>query len=129
MCNSSEIHQWALSNGSRKVSARRLYQTVLKSVRGLGIGSGTPIAIHLFNKVVHMPEKSIFSRGGSGMTTGGLDRFLGPQAGDHSSLPDHTEDPANANDAREVDCKADPDEPVCQIADAERQNRTKDSAS
>lgn len=79
-------------------------------------------AVGTFNKVDLMAEsKSIYSRGGSGMTTGGLDGYLGPEAGDFSNLPDHIEEPAVMDDMLQVDCDgADKAEMVCQIAEAEK---------
>jgi hypothetical protein len=74
-----------------------------------------------------MAERSIFDRGGSGMTTGGLDRYLGPEAQDYSSLPEHIEDPEKVTDARDVDCQKNKDEPVCQIAKAEQEVHGKDA--
>jgi hypothetical protein len=68
-----------------------------------------------------METKSIYSRGGSGMTTGGLDAYLGPDASDYSSLPSSIEEPKAAEDVREVDCSVNSSEPVCQIAEAEKQ--------
>ena len=69
-----------------------------------------------------IPNPSIFSRGGDGMTTGGLDGYLGPEAQDFSNLPEHIEDVAPADDVPQVDC-TDPNstEPVCEIARAERE--------
>jgi hypothetical protein len=73
-----------------------------------------------------MAEKSEFDRGGDGMTRGGLDRYLGPPAGDYSHLP-----PAIADDkidpddpGGEIDCAGkDADEAVCEIARAEEAER------
>lgn len=71
-----------------------------------------------------MAERSMYSRGGSGMTRGGLDRYLGPEAQDSSSLPEDIEQPQPQEDAPEVDCSgADRDEPVCQIAKEEEEKR------
>ena len=74
------------------------------------------------HKAVHMAEKSIYSRGGSGMTTGGLDDYLGPEAQDFSNLPESIEDPEKVEEkVRELDCAgADANEPVCKIAEAEK---------
>jgi hypothetical protein len=66
-------------------------------------------------------KRSIYSRGGSGMTTGGLDAYLGPDAQDYSSLPENIEDPEKIPDAPEVDCTVNSTEAVCQIAEAEKQ--------
>ena len=65
---------------------------------------------------------SMFGRGGSGLTRGGLDRYLGPEAGDESSLPPSIEDPAHVPEPEHpVDCAgADKDQAVCQIAEAEK---------
>ena len=69
-----------------------------------------------------MADRSIYSRGGSGMTRGGLDRYLGPAAGDYSSLPDHPDEAELAEPTVPVDCEnADKDEAVCQIAAAEKE--------
>jgi hypothetical protein len=68
-----------------------------------------------------MTLRSIYSSGGSGMTTGGLDGYLGPEAQDFSNLPTHIEEVDAAKDVPDVDCQgADSNEPVCQIAAAER---------
>ncbi len=73
-----------------------------------------------------MIEKSIYSRGGSGMTTGGLDGYLGPEAQDFSNLPESIEDPDKGDDVAEVDCAgSDKNEAVCQIAEAEKEKTTK----
>ena len=65
-----------------------------------------------------MAERSIFSRGGNGMTTGGLDSYLGPQAQDHSSLPDQP-DSTLPDDSSEMNCKGkNAEQAVCQIAQA-----------
>ena len=70
-----------------------------------------------------MAEQGIFGRGGSGMTRGGLDRYLGPAGGDDSNLPASIEDGTpKAEPEHPVDCAgADKGEPVCQIAKAERE--------
>ena len=69
-----------------------------------------------------MSQKSIFSRGGSGMTTGGLDGYLGPEAQDHSNLPEHIEEPKKSLDDSTMDCDgAAKDQAVCQIAKAEKE--------
>jgi len=68
-----------------------------------------------------MAEKSIFSRGGNGMTTGGLDSYLGPEAQDFSNLPEHIEDPEKSDDADEMDPAAlSEEEAVWKIAEAEK---------
>lgn len=67
------------------------------------------------------PIRSIYARGGDGMTTGGLDGYLGPEAQDFSNLPPSIEEPTEVNDVLDTDCVANPDEPVCQIAAAEKQ--------
>ena len=69
-----------------------------------------------------MAERSIFSRGGSGNTRGGLDRYLAPPAIDDSNLPPSIDDPAHPPEPEHpVDCAgADKDEAVCQIAKAEQ---------
>ncbi len=69
-----------------------------------------------------MAIKSVFDRGGDGMTTGGLDRFLAPPAQDHSNLPDRITEPvAKDEGASVVNCGgADKDQSVCQLAEAER---------
>jgi hypothetical protein len=65
-------------------------------------------------------NKSMYSRGGSGMTTGGLDGILGPQAPDFSNLPEHIENLELDEPEIAVDCDGkDKDEAVCQIAAAE----------
>jgi hypothetical protein len=68
-----------------------------------------------------MDIKSIYSRGGSGMTTGGLDAYLGPEAGDYSSLPQSIEQHKEIQDTPKVDCSVNPADPLCQIAEAEKQ--------
>ena len=70
-----------------------------------------------------MAERSTFAPGGSGMTRGGLDRYLGPAAIDDSNLPAALESPDQpAEPEHPVDCAgADKDEPVCQIAAAEKE--------
>jgi hypothetical protein len=71
-----------------------------------------------------MAEQSIYSRGGSGMTRGGLDRYLGPEAQDSSSMPEDIEQPKPEEVVLEVDCAgADRNEPVCQIAKEEQKQR------
>jgi hypothetical protein len=69
-----------------------------------------------------MAERSIFSPGGSGMTRGGLDRYLSPSGIDDSRLPESITDPSlHAEPEVPVDCDgADKDTAVCQIARAER---------
>jgi hypothetical protein len=77
-----------------------------------------------------MNTDSIYNRGGSGMTRGGLDRFLGPQAEDYSNLPEHIEQAEAEPDERKLDCEnADREEPVCQIAKSEQEKRGTDSAT
>ena len=72
------------------------------------------------NKVVDMAERSIFARGGNGMTTGGLDGYLGPEAQDFSNLPEKMDHSDEADQTPEVDCSGGAsDEAVCQIAKAE----------
>jgi hypothetical protein len=68
-----------------------------------------------------MAIRSIYSKGGNGMTTGGLDGYLGPEAQDFSNLPVSIEDPKEVNDVIDVDCKTHPDAAVCQIAAAEKE--------
>ncbi len=71
-----------------------------------------------------MAERSIFARGGNGMTTGGLDGYLGPEAQDFSNLPDHLEAVNGADQTADVDCSgANSDEPVCQIAKVEAEKK------
>lgn len=73
-----------------------------------------------------MADKSMYSRGGSGMTTGGLDGYLGPEAQDHSNLPEQIENVEVEDDVSEavIDCEgADREEPVCKIARAEDEAR------
>jgi hypothetical protein len=71
-----------------------------------------------------MAERSIYARGGSGMTTGGLDSYLGPEAQDFSNLPEHIEDHEVTEDVRKMDCAgADKDEAVCQLAEAVKQQQ------
>ncbi len=73
-----------------------------------------------------MAERSMYSRGGSGMTTGGLDGYLGPEAQDFSNLPESIEDPEKIDQTPEVDCNgSDKDDSVCQIADAEKKLQAK----
>ena len=69
-----------------------------------------------------MAERSIFAPGGSGMTRGGLDRYLGPAAIDDSNLPPAIDEAGNkAEPEVPVDCAgADKDQAVCQIAKAEQ---------
>lgn len=64
-----------------------------------------------------------------GMGRGGLDRYLAPPASDHSRLP--KPDPAEAADSqRALDCAGkDANEPVCEIANAEFEERGEDSAT
>ncbi len=76
-----------------------------------------------------MADRSIFSPGGSGMTTGGLDGYLGPQGQNHSNLPESISDPEKQSNVPEIDCQTNGQEPVCQIAEAEKENRQRDSAS
>lgn len=65
-----------------------------------------------------MAEKSIFL-GGDGMTRGGLDRYLGPEARDTSSLPAATGNPED--DAAAADPNATNSDPVLnEIAAAEK---------
>jgi hypothetical protein len=67
-----------------------------------------------------MISKSIYAPGSSGMTTGGLDGYLGPEAKDFSNLPEHIEEVDADTDAKVVDCSgADANEAVCEIAKAE----------
>ena len=68
-----------------------------------------------------MDKRSMYSKGGSGMTTGGLDGYLGPEAQDFSNLPTSIEEPEIVNDVLDTDCAANPDEAICQIAAAEKQ--------
>jgi hypothetical protein len=71
-----------------------------------------------------MAERSIFARGGNGMTTGGLDGYLGPEAQDFSNLPEHLEPENKADQTPDVDCSGPTrDEPVCQIAKAEAERK------
>jgi hypothetical protein len=71
-----------------------------------------------------MAERSIYARGGSGMTTGGLDSYLGPEGQDFSNLPESIEDPEKSIDVADTDCSAaNSGEAVCEIAEAERQTR------
>ncbi len=69
-----------------------------------------------------MAERSMFGRGGSGMTRGGLDRYLGPTAIDDSNLPLAIEDPEHVAEPEvPVDCAgADKGQAVCEIAKAEQ---------
>jgi hypothetical protein len=68
-----------------------------------------------------MARKSMYERGGDGLTSGGLDGYLGPEAQDHSNLPDHTED-VEQEPETPIDCKGkDAAEAVCQIAELEKQ--------
>ncbi len=67
-----------------------------------------------------MVQKSIYSRGGSGMTSGGLDGYLGPEAQDHSTVLERLDEVGNIEEKQEVDCEGkDQSEPLCQIAKAE----------
>jgi hypothetical protein len=74
-----------------------------------------------------MADKSMFNRGGSGMTRGGLDRFLGPEADSYSHLPPAiADDKLNPDESteKELDCTGkDAEEPVCEIAEAEEEVR------
>ena len=73
-----------------------------------------------------MAEKSMFDRGGSGETRGGLDRFLGPKAGDFSHMPPSIEDDKLNPDQpeRQLDCAGkDAAEPLCEVARAEEEER------
>lgn len=55
------------------------------------------------------------------MTRGGLDRYLGPEAGDSSNVPMEIENAQVTEAPTQVDCAGrDKDEAVCQIAEAER---------
>jgi hypothetical protein len=79
-----------------------------------------------------MAEKSEFDRGGSGMTRGGLDRFLGPPAGEYSHLPPSiADDKVDPDDkGEELDCAGkDADAPVCEIAEAEEEARERGSSA
>jgi hypothetical protein len=68
-----------------------------------------------------MAEKSMYQRGGDGFTSGGLDGYLGPEAQDHSNLPEQVEDAESAAADPALDCEgADAGEPLCQIAEAEK---------
>lgn len=69
-----------------------------------------------------MAMRSTFSPGGNGMTSGGLDRYLGPSALGGSSLPPVFEDATDPHAEPEVpvDCKGkDKDQAVCEIAKEE----------
>jgi hypothetical protein len=73
-----------------------------------------------------MADKSTFDRGGTGMTRGGLDRFLAPTAGSYSHLPSSIDDDKINPDQpiEELDCNGkDTGEPVCEIAKAEEEER------
>ena len=74
-----------------------------------------------------MADKSMFDHGGSGMTRGGLDRYLGPEADSYShSPPAIADDKLNPEEPAEekLDCAGkDADEPVCEIAEAEEELR------
>ena len=55
------------------------------------------------------------------MTRGGLDRFLAPEAGDYSNLPDRDSDSSLPESLSQMNCTGvNKDQPVCQIAEAER---------
>ena len=73
-----------------------------------------------------MAERGIFAGGGDGMTRGGLDRYLGPPAGDYSEMPPSIEDPAEAaaDAVPDVDCSdpANAGLAICQIAEAEKEH-------
>ena len=66
-----------------------------------------------------------------GMGRGGLDRFLGPPAGDSSNLPPAVENPGSEKvPERKMDCAGqDANEAVCEIANAEEEERERDSAT
>jgi hypothetical protein len=89
------------------------------------------LGIANLHKVVCMADKSMYSRGGSGMTTGGLDDYLGPEAQDFSNLPEHIEEPAKVDEElRKMDCNnTDADEAVCKIAEAEKREAAKIAAA
>jgi hypothetical protein len=79
-----------------------------------------------------MAEKSEFDRGGDGMTRGGLDRFLGPPAGDYSHLPPSIADDQGDPDEKspEMDCDGkDANEPVCEIAKVEEEVRERGASA
>lgn len=64
----------------------------------------------------------------SGMTRGGLDRFLSPAGREYSKMPPALEDgKANEDEQRDVDCDgAGADEAVCEVEKAvEEQRRQK----
>lgn len=66
---------------------------------------------------------------GSGMGRGGLDRYLGPQAKDSSNLPPSVNAPDDsAERQRTLDCAGtDANEAVCEIANAEEEEREQGS--
>jgi len=71
---------------------------------------------------------SMFNRGESGMTRGGIDQNLGPQAEDYSSLPNSSDvdpiDKTTPDGEREIDCAGkDADQDVCEIAKLEQEER------
>jgi hypothetical protein len=70
-----------------------------------------------------MTLRSMFSRGGNGMTSGGLDGYLGPEAQDFSNLPAHIQNiDASSND--DSKCGGiNEDEAICQIAAAEKKHQ------
>jgi hypothetical protein len=77
-----------------------------------------------------MAEKSTYQPGGDGMTRGGLDRYLGPEARDSSSMSPRIEEAKTDPDEQspELDCAGkDAEEAVCQIAKSEEEERERGS--
>ncbi len=77
-----------------------------------------------------MPDDSEFHPGNSGITRGGLDRYLGPEARDYSNIPAALGDEKSNPDEspRQMDCAGkDAGESVCEIANAEEEQRERGS--
>lgn len=77
-----------------------------------------------------MFARSTYQPGGDGMTRGGLDRYLGPEARDSSTMSPRIEDAKTDPDeeTRELDCTGkDANEAVCEIANAEEEERERGS--
>jgi hypothetical protein len=77
-----------------------------------------------------MTLRSIYCRGGNGMTTGGIDGYLGPEAQNFSNLPTHIDEVDPDEDVAVVDCQGkDSKEAVCQIAAAEQEKTVAETKS
>ena len=76
-----------------------------------------------------MPD-SVFQPGGDRGTHGGLDRFLGPPAKEFSHMPPGLDEgKVNPDETEhELDCAGkDADEPICEIAKLEEEERERGS--